>query len=537
MDKANAVEDRSALSATFAPLKQATFAVLWVATVLGNVGGFMRDVASSWLATELSSSPFDVAMIQVAAVLPICLFAIPAGALADIFDRRRMLVAVQLMLAAVSGMLLMLIHFHALTLEYLVALTFLGGVGGAFFGPAWQSILAELVDRSQLTRAVALNSLGVNVSRSIGPALGGIALVALGAAATYGVDVASDILVIAALFWWRRVASPGKQMPEQFVGALRAGVRYAHASPELHRVLARAALFFSFASAIWALLPLIARQMLGASSGFYGVLLSGVGAGAIGGALLLPAVKRWAGPDTLVLAASLLSAAVMAGVVLFPSRVVAVCLMLLLGVAWIAALTTLNSVAQSILPGWVRGRGLAVYLTVFNGAMAVGSLAWGGIAGAVGVRSALLIAGSGLALAALLAYRLKLPSGDADLETPGSWPEPSRADSLGIARGPVLIQVEYRIRREDRSAFLASVRKLSVARRRDGAYAWGVAEHTDDAERVIEWFLVESWAEHMRQHQRVTNEDAHLHKEVSAFHNGSTPPVANHFVALDSRGD
>jgi MFS family permease len=246
-------------------------------------------------------------------------------------------------------------------------------------------------------------------------------------------------------------------------------------------------------------------------------------------------VKRWAGPDTLVLAASLLSAAVMAGMVLFPGRTVAACLMLVLGVAWIAALTTLNSVAQSILPGWVRGRGLAVYLTVFNGAMAIGSLVWGSIAGALGIRAALLIAGSGLALAALLVYRLKLPSGDADLETPGSWPEPSRADSLGADRGPVLIQVEYRIRREDRLAFLASVHKLSIARRRDGAYAWGVAEHTDDAERVIEWFLVESWAEHIRQHQRVTNDDAHLHKEVSTFHFGGAPPVTSHFVALSPR--
>jgi len=537
MRQDNPAEDESSLSATFTPLKQATFAVLWVATVFGNVGGFMRDVASAWLATELSASPFDVAMIQVAAVLPICLFAIPAGALADIFDRRRMLIAVQAMLAAVSGVLLVLIRLHALTLGYLVVLTFLGGVGGALFGPAWQSIVAELVDRSQMNRAVALNSLGVNVSRSIGPALGGVALVAIGAAATYGVDVASDILVIAALLWWRRAASAKKQIPEQFVGALRAGMRYARASPELHRVLVRAGIFFLFASAVWALLPLVARQMLGGSASLYGILLSGVGVGAIFGAVLLPAVKRWAPPDALLLAASLLSAAVMMGLVLFPSRAVAVCLMLLLGVAWIAALTTLNSAAQAILPGWVRGRGLAVYLTVFNGAMAVGSLAWGSIAGAVGIRAGLLIAGLGFAVAAVLVYRLKLPGSDGDLDTPGNWPEPSRSDSLGSDRGPVLIQVEYRIRMEDRAAFLASVNKLSIARRRDGAYAWGVAEHTDDAERIVEWFLVESWAEHMRQHERVTNDDAHLHKEVSAFHFGSEPPVANHFVALGKADD
>lgn len=517
---------------SFAPLRQPVFAVLWAAAVLGNVGSFMRDVASSWLVTDLSASPAAVALIQTAATLPIFLLAIPAGVLSDILDRRRFLIFVQLLLASVSGTLLLLSHFGALTVDYLIALTFVGGIGAALMGPTWQSIVPELVPRESLKGAVALNSLGINIARAIGPAAGGLILASFGAAVTYGMDVLSYVFVIAALLWWKRPAATDSALSENFLGAFRAGLRYTRASKELHRVLLRAAVFFLFASAVWALLPLVARQMLGGTSGFYGMLLGAVGAGAILGALVMPKLGAKLNADGLVLLASLVSAVVMGVLVFAPPKWLAVVMLVLLGMGWITALTTFNGVAQAILPNWVRGRGLAVYLMVFNGAMAAGSLGWGLVAREIGVPYALVASAAGLVIVALLFHRVRLPVGEADLQASNHWPEPLVSESVAHDRGPVLIQVEYRIAQQDRPAFLEAMQRLSQERLRDGAYAWGVAEHTSDPERVVEWFFVESWAEHLRQHHRVSHADADLQAETLRFHIGPGAPVVHHFLAL-----
>ncbi|MGE4435221.1 MFS transporter [Achromobacter sp.] len=516
----------------FAPLRQSVFAVLWAAAVLGNVGSFMRDVASSWLVTDLSASPAAVALIQTAATLPVFLLAIPAGVLSDILDRRRFLIFVQVLLASVSGTLLLLSHFGALTVDYLIALTFVGGIGAALMGPTWQSIVPELVPREDLKGAVALNSLGINIARAIGPAAGGLILASFGAAVTYGMDVLSYVFVIGALLWWKRPAKTDSALSENFFGAFRAGLRYTRASKELHRVLLRAAVFFLFASALWALLPLVARQMLGGSSGFYGVLLGAVGAGAIIGALVMPKLGAKLDADGLVLLASVVSAGVMGVLVFAPPQWLAVLMLVLLGMGWITALTTFNGVAQAILPNWVRGRGLAVYLMVFNGAMAAGSLGWGLVAREIGVPYALVASATGLVIVALLFHRARLPVGEADLQASNHWPEPLVSAPVANDRGPVLIQVEYRIRQEDRPAFLDAMRRLSQERLRDGAYAWGVVEHTGDPERVVEWFFVESWAEHLRQHHRVSHADADLQAEALRFHTGADKPQVHHFLAL-----
>jgi MFS family permease len=517
---------------SFAPLHQPVFAVLWTATVVGNVGSFIRDVASAWLVTDLSASPTAVALIQTAATLPVFLLAIPAGVLSDILDRRRFMIAVQLLLACVSGTLLMLSHTGALTVEYLIALTFAGGVGAALVGPTWQSIVPELVPRADLKNAVALNSLGINIARSIGPAAGGLILASFGAAVTYGTDVLSYVFVIAALLWWKRPPAADTGLSENFLGAFRAGLRYTRASKELHVVLLRAAVFFLFASSVWALLPLVARRMLGGSAGFYGVLLGAVGVGAIVGALVMPQLRQRLRADGLVLLASVLTAAVMASLVFSPPKWLAVPLLLLLGLGWIIALTTLNGVAQAILPNWVRGRGLAVYLMVFNGAMAAGSLGWGLIAQGIGVPSTLVAGAAGLLVVAIVFHRVRLPAGESDLQASNRWPEPLLAAPVAHDRGPVMIQVEYRIRQEDRPAFLVAMKRLSLERLRDGAYAWGIHEHTADPERIMEWFLVESWAEHLRQHHRVSNADADLQNEATRFHIGPEKPAVHHFLAL-----
>jgi MFS family permease len=517
---------------TFAPLAQSTFAVLWAATILGNIGSFMRDVASAWLATDLSSSPAAVATIQAAATLPVFLLAIPAGVLSDILDRRRFLIVIQFGMAAVSGTLMLLAWNQALTIEILIAMAFAGGIGAAMMGPTWQSIVPELVPRQELKRAVALNALGVNIARAIGPAAGGLLLAAFGAATTYGLDLLSYIFVIAALLWWKRPERATDPLREHFFGAFRAGLRFTRAHSQLHVVLARAAVHFAFGSSIWALLPLVAKQLLHGGASLYGVLLGGVGAGAILGALIMPKLQRRLDADGMVLLSALVTAGVMAVLSVAPPVWIALPLLLLLGAAWISALTTLGGVAQAILPNWVRGRALAVYQMVFNGAMAGGSLLWGFVAQETGTPNALLIAAAGLVVAALLLHRLRLPQGEEDLVPARHWPQPEMAGEIAQDRGPVMILIEYCVTAADRDAFLRAVHKLSDERLRDGAFNWGVMEDPADPELLTEWFLVESWAEHMRQHERVHHADADLQRDVTRYHTGATPPRVRHLLGV-----
>jgi MFS family permease len=523
---------QTAAPGAFAALRRPVFAVLWIATVLGNTGSFMRDVASAWLVTDLSASPTAVAMVQAAGLLPIFLLAIPAGVLADILDRRRFLIVIQLMLASVSITLMLMAKTGALTVSYLIGLTFVGGIGAALMGPTWQAIVPELVPKSDLKGAVALNSLGVNIARAIGPAAGGLLLASFGAAVTYGADVASYVFVLAALVWWRRKPDADDGVPEHFLGAFRAGLRFTRSSRPLHVVLLRAGIFYLFGSAIWALLPLVARQLLGGDASFYGLLLGAVGAGAIIGALLMPQLRKFAGPDGLVLGASIAAAAVMVGLAFGPPRWAALLMLLVLGAGWIVSLTTFSGAAQGVLPNWVRGRGLAVYLTVFNGAMAAGSLGWGAVAQEWGVPVALWASAAGLVVVGIVSHRLSLPAGDADLDASRHWPDPLTAAPVDHDRGPVLILIEYHIENANRAGFLRALKQLSSERRRDGAYAWGISEDSGTPERLVEWFMVESWAEHLRQHHRVSNADADLQREVTQFHTGPGAPRVQHLIGV-----
>ena len=517
----------------FAPLRRPVFAVLWVATVLGNTGSFMRDVASAWLVTDLSDSPTAVAAVQAAGMIPVFLLAIPAGVLSDILDRRRFLIAIQIMLGCVSATLMVLAQTGLMSISLLIALTFTGGIGAALMGPTWQSIVPELVPRSELKAAVALNSLGINIARSIGPAAGGFLLAAFGATVTYGADVASYLVVIAALLWWKRPKNAEDELGEHFAGAFRAGLRYARASRELHIVLFRALVFFAFASAVWALLPLVTREILHGDAAFYGVLLGSVGLGAIGGAFVLPILRPRLGADGLMLAAAIVTGCAAFALALAPPQWAAVVILLAMGCAWIIALTTLNATAQAILPNWVRRRALAVYLTVLNGAMAGGSLCWGLVAQEVGLSWALVASAAGLVVSGLLVHRVALPKGEADLTPSHHWPEPLLAEPVADDRGPVLILIEYRIGKSDRAAFLAALERLSQARRRDGAYSWGVTEDATDPETIVEWFMVESWAEHLRQHRRVSSADADVQREVRRFHLLDDEPKVRHLLAAN----
>ncbi|MCZ0963850.1 MFS transporter, partial [Paracoccus benzoatiresistens] len=357
----------------WSPFRQKAFAVLWVATVVSNIGTWMNDVGAGWLMTSLAPSPQIVAMVQAATTLPVFLFAILAGAVADIVDRRKLLLVVNIALAVVAFAVAAVVQAEAMTPVLLLIFTFLLGSGAAFIAPAWQAIVPKLVPRQDLTAAVALNSMGINISRAIGPAVAGVLIAAFGLVWPFALNAVSTLVVIAALIWWRPKAEPVRKLPAEHVfGAMVAGLRYAVFTHPLRLVLVRAAGFFLFASAFWAMLPLVARDVLDGGAGLYGALLASVGVGAVGGALVLPGLRTRLGPDRTVILGTAGTAIVLVVLALVPGQAPALLAGLVAGASWIAVLSSLNVAAQSALPDWVRARGLAIYLTVFSGVMSLG---------------------------------------------------------------------------------------------------------------------------------------------------------------------
>lgn len=514
-----------------APLRHRAFALLWTATLISNIGTWMHDVSAAWLMTSLSPSPFVVAMVQAATSGAMALFALPAGAMADLFDRKRLLlvlVGFKTSLAVLLGVLTML---GIVSTWSLLAITFLLGVGSALMAPVWQSVVPTLVPRADLKPAVALNSLGINIARAIGPTIGGVLIVSLGVASAFFLNAASALVIIAALLLWRPAATPPRKLPENFVPAMIAGVRFAAHSTPLKSVLWRSAGFFLFASAFWALIPLVARQTLGGDASLYGMIVGAVGAGAVFGAVILPVIDARLGSDRTVQAGSILTAIVLVLLGFVPSEIAAIAAGVLAGIAWIWVLSTLNVAAQNALPDWVRGRGLSIYGLVFFGAMTVGSLGWGALATWGGIPLTLAIAALGLVAAIPLGRVHQLNVSAGDLTPSGHWPEPIVATEVPEDRGPVMVTIEYRLTADKRAAFQDAMRRLSDQRRRDGAYQWGLMQDAADPERFIEYFLVESWIEHERQHARVTHADADLQGQIAALTKPGTAPHTTHWLA------
>ncbi|HEX9465931.1 MAG TPA: MFS transporter [Alphaproteobacteria bacterium] len=517
----------------WAPFRYAAFTVLWLATLVSNVGTWMYNTASSWLMTGLAPDPFVVAMVQVAATLPMFLFALPSGALADVVDRRRLLIVVEIATSVICAGLSALVWLDLVTPSLLLLFTFLIGVGSVLIAPAWQAVVPELVPKADLAPAVTLNSVGFNISRAIGPALGGAVIATLGIAAPFWLNTIGNLAVVGALVWWRPPERRGHHLPaERLWAAMVSGIRHGRHNAPLRATMVRAVSFFVFAGAYWALLPLVARDRIGGGPEVYGILLGAIGSGAVAGAFVLAWLKDKLGPDRLVAAGTLGTALALVGFGLAKSTAVALCAGVLAGAAWIAVLASLNVSAQVALPEWVRGRGLALYMTVMFGALTLSSAVWGKAADVMGLPAAHLAAAAGALAMIPLTWRWKLQTGAAADLTPSlHWPAPAILHEIEPDRGPVLVTVEYRVRPADRAAFLAALQKLGPERRRDGAYAWGIFEDTASEGRFVETFYVESWVEHLRQHERVTNADRLLQDAVAGFHVTGTPKVS-HFVAV-----
>lgn len=516
-------------ASAWAPFGQRVFAIVWTAALLGNIGTWMRDVGAGWLMTSMAPGATWVALVQVAGTLPLFLLALPAGALADLVNRRRLLIALNAVMAAAALYLGVLTQAGAMTPPLLLAGLLVAGVATALATPVMQSLTPLQVPRPLLREAIALNSMGLNVSRAIGPALGGALILAVSVSAAFFVDALSYLVVIAALLWWKGAATPAAEgRPERLAPAMRTGLRYAWNAPRLRRLLLRAVAFFLFASAAWALLPLLARNDLGGSAGYYGLLLAALGAGAVGGALMLPRLKARFSAQQLVGGATLGVMAALLAWAWIPSQGFAFLPALLLGLAWITVLTVLNTATQTALPNWVRGRGLALYLCVFYGAMSAGSLIWGLLADAFGLPvSYTVAAGLGL-ISLLLAAARPLPEGEPDLRpAEQTWPTP--VDALGETEdSPVQLSVDYRIDPTQREAFIAALRELAAARRRNGAMQWMLWEDAAEPGAISEQWLEPSWLDHERHHHRHTADDAALQARVRSFHQGEAAPRVRH---------
>jgi MFS family permease len=515
------------------PFHHATFTVVWTATVVSNIGTWMYNAASGWLMTSLAPDPLIVSLVQVASTLPMFLLALPAGALADLVDKRRLLIGVEIATTALSALFAGFVWLSLVTPSNLLVFTFLIGVGGVLTAPAWQAIVPQLVPRRALAPAVTANSVGFNISRAIGPALGGVIIGALGIAAPFWLNAASNLGVIAALVWWRPSAKTGHQLPtERFIGAMIAGVRYSRHNRHLTATMARGVGFFLFATAYWALLPLVARDRIGGGPAMYGILLGAIGAGAVIGAFLLPWLKAKLGPDRLVAGGTFGTVVALVLFGLARDGIAGISASLLAGLSWIAVLASLNVSAQVALPEWVRGRGLALYMTVTFGGMTLGSAIWGKAAGLIGLPMAHFVAAAGALAVIPLTWRWKLQTGaGVDLTPSLHWPVPVTSQDIEQDRGPVLVTVEYRIRASHREDFLIALSELARERRRDGAYDWALFEDAAEDGRFVETFHVGSWLEHLRQHERITKADRVLQDAVSQFQAAAAPKVS-HYIAV-----
>jgi MFS family permease len=508
------------------------FTVIWTASIVSYVGTAMFDTASGWLMTNLSANPLAISLVQAAVSLPLFLFTLPAGALADVIDSRRLLIAVELGIAVASAILAALVSLRLATVSALLVATFLLGVGGALSSPAWQSITPLLVPRQDMDSAIAANSVGYNLSRAVGPALGGIVIAALGISLPFWVFWLSNVGIVAALLWWRPPRKSAESLPaERLVSAVRVGIRYAANNRYLGATLIRTAAFFPFASAYWALLPLVARSQAGQGPQFYGALLGAIGVGAVVGSFAQAWLKAKMGPDRIVALGTLATAIalVLFGLARDPATAVGACL--IAGASWTLVLTNLYVSAQFDLPDWVRGRGLAILLTIIFGATTFGSVIWGKLAELEGLPIAHFVAAGGIVVGIPLTWRWKLQTGAGlDLSPALHWRAPPVTRKIDDNRGPVLVTVQYRVDAKNRAELIGALDELRHERKRDGAFAWNAFEETVDSDLVVETFLIESWLELIHTGERVTNADRVQEEKINHLLKG--PPEVATMVAL-----
>lgn len=514
-----------------APFQNKTFRGLWLATLVSNLGGLVQMVGAGWLMATIAQSDDMVALVQASTTLPVMIFSVAAGALADSFDRRRIMLTAQIMLLLVSFALAISTYMGVLSPWMLLGFTFLIGCGGALHNPSWQASMGDIVSRSDLPSAVTLNSMSFNLMRSIGPAIGGLIVAAAGAAFAFLFNALSYFTLIIALWRWKPVVTKSSLPRETFGSAMMAGLRYASMSPNLLKVMFRAFLFGLAGVVVLALLPLVARDMVQGTALTYGIMLGFFGLGAIGGALSSGRLREMVSNEWIVRGA-FVTFGISCALLSVTTNVWLGCLFLMpVGVAWVLALSLFNVTVQLSTPRWVVGRALALYQTATFGGMAVGSWLWGVVAHDFSVPTALMAAGAVLLFGALIGVLLPQPEFESlNLDPLNHFNEPTLRLDLRSRSGPIMIMVDYKIAQEDVPEFLAVMTLRRRIRIRDGARQWALLRDLENPETWTESYHVPTWVEYVRHNQRRTQADAEVSQRLFALHQGDNPPQIHRMI-------
>jgi MFS family permease len=517
------------------PLGYPIFRSVWITSTLSNLGGLIQSVGAAWLMISIAGSPDMVALVQASLTLPVVLLSLVSGAMADSFDRRKVMLGAQVFLFVVSLALMACAWSGWITPWLLLLFTFAIGCGAAFNAPAWQASVGDMVPRAELPGAVALNSMGFNIARSLGPAIGGAIVAAAGAAAAFAVNALSYIPFLVVLSRWRRPGTPPVLPRESLGQAVAAGVRYVAMSPAIRTVLLRSAVFGLSASAVLALMPVVAKLLLAGGPLTYGLLLGAFGLGAVAGALGNARLRQVMSTEALVRASSIAFGVAAAIVALSGSLLATLAGLFLAGAGWLLALATFNVAVQMSAPRWVVARALSLYqMATFSG-LAAGSWMWGEVAVIASVSTALLIAAVSMLAGAVLGRWLPLAqTEELNLELLRTWQEPTTVVPVDARTGPVVVTIEYVIREEDIVEFLGAMSERRRIRRRDGARNWRLLRDLADPQLWIERYETPTWLDYVRHNSRITHHDAVIPQRLRALHRGPGAPRVRRMIERQS---
>ncbi|HET9475556.1 MAG TPA: MFS transporter [Steroidobacteraceae bacterium] len=513
------------------PFQIPIFRNVWFASLASNFGSLIQSVGAAWLMTSIARSADMVALVQTALALPILMWSLVAGALADGFDRRRIMLAAQVFMLVVSVVLAVFAWVGWMSPWLLLTFTFLIGCGAAFNAPAWQASVGDMVPRAQLAHAVALNSMGFNIARSLGPAIGGVIVAAAGAAMAFIINALSYIWLLIVLARWRSPPPPHLLPREPLGVAIGAGLRYVAMSPDIRNVLLRSFLFGIGASSLMALLPIVVKVRMAGGPLTFGAMLGAFGVGAVAGALASSRVRLRLSTESIVRSATIALAAAIGIVAMSELMVVSLFTLAVAGAAWVLALSTFNVAVQMSAPRWVVARALSLYQMFVFAGIALGSWLWGLVTHIEGVRFALLVAGVVLFLSALLGYwRALAETAALNLELLQRWKEPDTEVPVEARTGPVVITIQYVIAEEDIIEFLRAMHERRRIRRRDGANDWKLLRDLADPEIWVERYSTPTWLDYIRHNSRLTHEDAVIPEKLRALHRGPERPIVRRMI-------
>ncbi len=519
------------------PLRHAVFRSLWLANIVTALGTWMQNTGAGWLMTSLSPDALTVSLVQAATITPVLLLALPAGALADTMDRRVFMIVAQVSTMCVAVILTGLTYAGWINATGLIALTFAIGMGSAMYQPAWGATVPEVVPRQDLVQAIALNGIGFNLARALGPALGGVLVLFGGPALAFALYAVSFLAGIGALLAWRRAPHRSALPREHLLSAMRAGMRFVRHTPAMQAAMLRAVAFFLPAAAPWALLPLVVREQLGLGAGSFGLLLGLMGVGGVTSGMLMPLLRGRANRGTTVFGSSLFSCAGMACIASSHHWAWAGLGMLLFGVGWVAAASTAQAAAQLVAPPWVRARALGIYQLSFNAALAFGSMLWGWLGTVLGLQLSMAIAAALLAILAVAVRGYALDQTSANTASAPAPPVPEApapeiAFLLPRSRGRILETMRYRVAPTDRNVFLEAMQHVQHARGRAGALDWRLFEDVAHPGSWLEAWTMQNWTDHLREAQRLSGSDHQVLAQVSAFHD-TAAPLPCRYIAVE----